>query len=109
MSSFDNETELVALEAFEEGKNYGKQSSQIQGANMGIINGSLVGYDVGYWKGLSSELNKLLKDEEERKLVTIRKCCTSVEKVADSVPLDTKDESITDKLKELKERETFYT
>ena len=107
MSRFDKETDEVVLDAVVEGKRAGETGSRLQGANIGIVNGSLVGYDVGYWSGFAGELTRLLDQnldqaDNDRKTAIIRRCCVNVEKAALAVPLDADDETITDRLKELK-------
>ena len=104
MSRFDKETDEVVLDAVVEGKRDGETGSRLQGANIGIVNGSLVGYDVGYWSGFAGELTRLLDQahNDDRKQAIIRRCCVNVEKAALAVPLDAGDETITDRLKELK-------
>ena len=44
MIELDLETEKVIENATLEGKQAGEESSQLEGANMGIINGSIVGF-----------------------------------------------------------------
>merc|ERR1712106_976769 len=81
-------------------------------ANIGIVNGSLVGYDVGYWSGFAGELTRLLDQnldqaDNDRKQAIIRRCCVNVEKAALAVPLDAGDETITDRLQELKSKSSI--
>ena len=110
MNRFDRETDEVIADALDEGRKDGEAGSRLQGANMGIVNGSLVGYDVGYWRGFAAEMTRLLSQvqSDDRKLAIIKRCCVNVEKAAAAVPLDATDDTITDRLKELKVSLTLY-
>ena len=44
MIELDQETEKVIENAILEGKQAGEEGSQLEGANMGVINGSIVGF-----------------------------------------------------------------
>ena len=108
MGSNDREIDEIVARAFEEGKNAGRESSMVDGANIGIVNGSLVGYDVGYWNGFSTELLRLLENNagetssDTRRLSKIKQCCQTLRKATDGIRLNAEETGITERLKEIK-------
>ena len=77
------------------------------GANLGVKNGSIVAFDVGYWLGLSEGLEKIIKTDQlpltEKKLELLKRNCESIKKATENINLDPTDESINDKLKLIKD------
>ena len=77
------------------------------GANLGVKNGSIVAFDVGYWLGLSEGLEKIINANPlpltEKKLELLKRNCESIKKATQNINLDPTDESINDKLKLIKD------
>ena len=77
------------------------------GANLGVKNGSIVAFDVGYWLGLSEGLEKIINADPlpltEKKLELLKRNCESIKKATENINLDPTDESINDKLKLIKD------